>query len=104
MSRRYIIMYEVDEDYLNQYEKQSKQGMYQEARKWGRFAAWDVISRYLNENDIDFMREFRRYIHWDLIPDEVRDDPIIQLEFKKDIEEGWEEEPWVLEIIKKIKF
>ena len=52
------------EDYLKQYEKQSKLEMYQEARKWGMLAAWDVISRYLNEDDINFMREFRKEFRW----------------------------------------
>lgn len=94
---------EIDEDYLRQYEKQSKRGMYQEAREWGEFAAWDVFSRYLDEDDIDFIREYRKYIHWNLIPDKLRNNPIIQTEFKKDMEEclKYQYESWVIEAITK---
>lgn len=59
--------------------------MYQVAREWGSFAGWDVISRYLDEKDLEFIREFRDYIHWDLISDDLRSNPNIQLEFKKEL-------------------
>ena len=73
------------EKYLAEYEAGYKEDRDEQARKWGEFAAWDVFSRYLTEDDIDFIREYRQYIRWDLVPEELFKNKEIAEEFSKDI-------------------
>ncbi len=73
------------EKYLAEYEAGYKEDRDEQARKWGEFAAWDVFSRYLTIDDIDFIREYRQYIHWDLVPKELLENKDFVLEFKKEL-------------------
>lgn len=73
------------EKYLAEYEAGYKEDRDEQARKWGEFAAWDVFSRYLTEDDIDFIREYRQYIRWDLVPEELFKNKEIAEEFFQDI-------------------
>lgn len=73
------------EKYLAEYEAGYKEDRDEQARKWGEYAAWDVFSRYLTIDDIDFIREYRQYIHWDLVPEELFKNKEIAEEFFKDI-------------------
>lgn len=75
--------------YLAEYEAGYKEDRDKQAREWGEFAAWDVFSRILTLDDIDFIREFRQYIRWDLIPPELLSDEEFVIEFNNEIKQHW---------------
>lgn len=73
------------EKYLAEYDAIYKRDREEQARKWGALAAWDVFSRILTIEDIEFIREFRDYIRWDLLPEELLNNKQFVLEFQKEL-------------------
>lgn len=80
-----------DVSYLKEYDNSCTEWMESEAKRWGQFAPWDIISRQLKRTDIDFMREYADYIRWDLVSDDILNDEEISKEFELEIE-SWKED------------
>lgn len=79
------------DDFWKRVNEEKRKAILKCAREFGEDAPWRDISQQLTEEDIDFIREFRKFIYWDEIDRNVKYETSFYNEFKKEIETALQE-------------
>lgn len=77
--------------FWERYEEEKRKALLHCAREFGEDAPWKEISKQIKEEDIDFIREFRQFIHWNQLNTDKKFESSFYKEFREEIEKAYNE-------------
>ena len=79
-------------EFLKNYMEECIDFLLKKVREWGADDSdWEYVSKRLRPKDIDFIREYKDYIHWDSLSKDVKFNYKIHQEFEYEIERTLQE-------------